>query len=117
MDKEKLRKELVELSEMEDNWDSYGAEALKKETIDKLNEIIDCLDDKYPDPCIVPSSIGIQLEWDRAEYDALEISVEGVEVWVLQIVGERMKDWIDREISDISEINELLEEYCGEKNE
>lgn len=117
MNKEKLKKELAELSELEDNWDSYGAPPFTKETIDKVDSIIDHLDDRYEDPDIVPNPTGIQLEWNRALYDALEISVEGIEVWVLQIVGERMKDWIDREISDLSEINEFLEDLYGEENE
>ncbi len=113
MNKEKLREEVVEISEMEDGWDSYGAESFTKETIDKVNEIIDCLDDKYPDPCIVPSPMGIQFEWDRSKYNYLEISVDDInsEISYLQGFGEGVEDYVDKKISNPSEINELLEEF------
>jgi len=114
VNKQKLRNDLVEISEFERNWDSYGAPAFTKTLIDKVNIVIDHLDDQFPDPCIVPSSMGIQFEWDIAKYDALEISVDGVygeEISYLRIIGEDMEDWVDKKISDISEINELLKEF------
>jgi len=118
MDKQKLKKEVVEISEFEHNWDGYGAEVFTKEIINKANIVIDCFDDNLPDPCVVPSCVGIQFEWDIAKYDALEISVDGVygeEISYLRIIGEDMKDWVDKKISDLSEINELLEKFYGEE--
>lgn len=116
MNKEKLKKELVKISELEDNWDGYGAKAFTKEIIDKVNTVIDCLDDKFPDPYIVPSPIGIQFEWDISvsKFNTLEISIDGVsgdEISSFQVIGKDMENWIDKKISDLSEINELLEEF------
>lgn len=117
MNKEKLKKELVEISELEDNWDGYGAEAFTKEIIDKVNEIIDCLDGRYPNPCIVPSPIGIQFEWDLGgDKNALEISVEDQGISSLQIIGNDIDDWIDKDIYGYCEIDELLEWLYGDGN-
>lgn len=110
MNKEKLKKEVIEIYELEDNWDGYGAEPFAQKTIDKVNEVIDCLDDKYVDPDIVPSCIGIQLEWENGE-NALEIYVgekADDDLSYLKVVGKDIDDWIDEDISDMGEINELL---------
>jgi len=126
VNKEKLKKELVEISEMEDNWDGYEAPSFTKEIIDKIDIIIDCLDDKYPTPDLVPSPIGIQLEWDRSkkkgELNYLEISVDDDKILYIQGFGMGiqgfgmgMHDFDDKNISDLSEINELLESFYGEE--
>jgi hypothetical protein len=111
MNKEKLITEVKEISEFEYNWDSYGAEPFSDKTIEKVKVVINCLDDKFPDPDVVPSQVGICLDWEHGE-NALEIYIgEGGEerVSYLKVVGDDMKDWIETDISDLSEVNELLE--------
>jgi len=107
MNKEKLRSDVIEISKFKHNWDSYGAESFTKEIINEVNVVIDCLDDKFPESCIVPSCVGIQLEWDNGE-KALEISVEDDDVLYLKVIGEDVENWIEGQISDYDEINEML---------
>ena len=113
MNKEKLKEEVIEISKFEENWDGYGAEPIKKEIIDKTNEIIDFFDDSYKDPCVVPSAYGVQFEWDNGK-KSLEICVEGDGLSYLKVVGRNMTDWKETAIADIGEINELLEWLFGE---
>ncbi len=111
MNKDKLKEELTEISTYEENWDSYGASPFTKEIIDKAKEVIDYLDNEYKDPDIVPSVCGIQLEWENGE-NALEVYVEGntdSSISYLKVIGKDMEDWTETYISDISEIDELLE--------
>ena len=113
MNKEKLKEEVLEISEFEENWDGYGAEPFTKKNTDRVNEIIDFLDDKYKDPDIVPSCIGIQLEWENNE-NALEIYVEGEDLSYLKVIGKNMTDWKETSMSDIGEVNEWLSWLYGE---
>lgn len=108
MNKEKLKLELKEISELEENWDGYGAEPIKKEIINQTNDIIDFLDESVPDFNIVPNVHGIQLEWEN-DPKALEIYIEDDGLSYLQVVGKEMKDWIETGFSDINKINKLLE--------
>lgn len=117
MNKEKLIAECDEIAEFEYNWDGYGAEPFTDKTMDRTKVVINCLDDKYPEPDVVPSQVGMCLDWEHGE-NALEIYIgEGGEerVSYLKVVGKDMKDWTETVISDLSEINELLE--CLYKNE
>jgi hypothetical protein len=111
MNKEKLIAECDEIAEFGENWDGYGAEVFSDKTIDRTKVVINCLDDKFPEPDVVPSCVGMCLDWEHG-VNALEIYVgEGGEerVSYLKIVGDDMKDWTETDISDLSEINELLE--------
>jgi hypothetical protein len=108
MNKEKLKEEVKELSKFEENWDGYDAEPFTKEIIDKTNEVIDCFNDKYDDPCVVPSNCGIQFEWENGKHYGLEIYVEGDGLSYLKVIGDNMTDWKETNISDINEVNELL---------
>mgnify|MGYP000710395593 CR=1 FL=1 len=128
MDKKKLIAEIDEIAEFEYDWDSYGADPFADKTIDKTKVVINCLDDKYPEPDIIPNCVDMCLEWEHGE-NALEVYVGenlifgGEErrkereerVSYLKVVGKDMNDWTDTEISDLSEINELLEWLYGEK--
>jgi hypothetical protein len=115
MDKEKLKAEVKEISELGENWDGYGAEPITQKTIDRVYEVIECMDDKYSDPDVVPSVYGVQFEWDKGE-DGLEIYIEGECMGYLKVIGKNMTDWRETEIHEISEINELLEWFYGEKH-
>ena len=108
MNKAKLKEEVKEISEFEENWDGYGAGTFAQKTIDKVYEVIDSLDDKYSDPDVVPSVYGVQLEWENKE-NGLEIYVEDAGLSHLKVVGKDMKCWTETKMSDMSEINELLE--------
>lgn len=118
MKKNKLKQEVEKLSKLEKNWDSYGAEPIGKNVINRVNNIIDILDDKYLDPFIVPSSLGIQLEWHNIDKE-LEVYIdeEFKNIQYLKVVGENELDWEEDEFSDIKEINKLLEWLYGERNE
>ena len=110
MNKEKLIAECDEIAEFEYNWDSYGAEPFTDKTMDRTKAVINSLDDKYPEPDVVPSPVGMCLDWEHG-VNALEIYVgEGGEerVSYLKVVGKDMKDWTDTVIYDLSEVNELL---------
>ena len=116
MNKKKLITEVDEIAEYEENWDGYGAGTFSKKTIEKAKVVINYLDDRYPIPYVVPSVYGIQLEWDHGG-NALEVYIgEGGEerVSYLKVVGKDMEDWTETTISDISEVNELLEWLYGE---
>ena len=107
MNKEKLKEEVKEISELEKNWDGYDAEPFTQKIIDKVNEVVDCLDGKYKDPCIVPSNCGIQFEWENGK-NSLEIYVEEEGLSYLKVIGEHMSDWKETKFSDMGEIGELL---------
>lgn len=116
MNKERLIEEVDEIAELKINWDGYGAEPFTKKTINKVLEVIDSLDGKYTNPDIVPSNCGIQFEWEH-KGNALEIYVGEVDedsVAYLKVVGEDDRDWIETEISFLSEINDLLYWLYGE---
>jgi len=107
MNKEKIIEEIDEISAFKYNWDGYGAEPFTFNIIKKAKAIVKCLNDKYPNPDIVPSCCGIQLEWDYME-NALEVYAEEGGVSYLKVVGPDMEDWTETEISDLWEINDLL---------
>jgi hypothetical protein len=116
MNKEKLIVEVDEIADFEENWDGYGAGTFSKKTIDKVKVVIDCLDDKYPDPDVVPNVYGIQLEWDYGK-NALEVDIgesEEDRVSYLKVLGTDMEDWTETTITDLSEINDLLKWLYGD---
>ena len=116
MNKEKLIKEIDEISQLEINWDGYRAEPFTKKTINKVLEVIDSLDGKYAEPDVVPSNCGIQLEWEYKD-NALEIYIgetDGDSITYLKVVGEDDRDWVETEISFLGEINDLLYWLYGE---
>ncbi len=110
MNKEKLKEEIKEISELGENWDGYGAGPIKKEIIDKTNEIIDFLNDSILDPDVVPSCCGIQLEWENGE-KGIEIYIEDDldSLMYLRVYGKSMDDWTEGTINDLNEITYLLD--------
>jgi len=109
MDKQKLKEKLVKISQLKDNWDSYGAKSFAIKTIDKVNEIIDCLNDDIEQPHLIPSCCGIQFEWEN-EDKYLEIIVgEKTPDSILYFKGDKKGDEEDDEEGDILNINQINE--------
>ena len=59
IERKKIKKQVDNFSKLEYNWDSYGAKPFSQKTINKVNEVIDILDNNYPILFIVPGSCGI----------------------------------------------------------
>jgi hypothetical protein len=117
MNKDKIKKEIDELSLFEDNWDSYGALSFTKKLLDKAKNIIDGLDNKYSDPQVIPCcSPSVDFEWSNGENE-LEIAVMDDSIVYLKVVGKDDKDWKEGYLDGCDEINEMLEWLYGEKNE
>jgi len=68
---------ISELGDLEENWDSYGAQPVDPRCAAATAEfVLDFLGGDTPKPAIVPTTRGgIQLEWHRAGAD-LEIEIE-----------------------------------------
>jgi len=114
LNKEKLKREVKELSLLEHNWDGYGAEQFTKEMIDKVNDVINYLDDKVIDPsCIVPCYDGIGLKWKNNK-NSLVIHI-GDNITYSYISYEEEENNSYGKIFDYNEINGLLEEFYGEE--
>jgi hypothetical protein len=69
----KFDNKLKELSELEENWDSYGALPISKDVIQFVGRIMDLLE---AEPFICPlNDGGIQIEWELGDrFIELEIS-------------------------------------------
>ena len=109
MNKEKVKKEIDELSLLEYNWDGYRAEPIKQEIINKVNDVIDYLDDRIIDPHIVPCNDGIGLKWDDNK-ESLVIHI-GDNITYSYISREEEENNSYGVISNYDEINELLKKY------
>lgn len=75
-----MHPKLMELSLLEDNWDSYGGSAITKIALEKANLLLRALQAiQAVEPWIIPcGGGGIQLEWHRNGFDIeIEISPEG----------------------------------------
>ena len=109
MNKEKLKKEVKKLSLLEYNWDGYGAEPIKQEIIDRVNDIINYLDDRIIDPHIIPANDGIGLEWNNNK-ESLIIHI-GNNITYSYISKKEEENNSYGTIFDHNEINELLKKY------
>ena len=115
MNKEKVKKEIDELSLLEYNWDSYGAEQFTKKLLNRAKDISDGLYEKYNDPQVVPCcSPGINFEWNH-NGNSLEVEVCDSYIVYLKVIGDDDRDWKEGEINSCEEINEMLEWLYGEK--
>jgi len=106
MNKKNLRRKLDEIELLEDNWNGYGANSFNDETIKRAHKVIDYLEDRWEDPAIVPSDIGIQFEWDT-KGKSLEIYIdEEIDaIGFLKVVGDSIEDWEEGLFSDYDKIN------------
>lgn len=109
MNKEKMKKEVEEFSKLEKNWDGYGSLPLKEELINKINYVIDHLDDENKDPHITPEPCGVGLEWHSDE-NSLLISIDENSITYSQLDIEDLTDGSYGYIL-ADEINKLLEKF------
>ena len=75
-----MHPKLIELSLLENNWDSYGGKPITQFALAEAQLLLKALSGiQAVDPSVVPcSNGGIQLEWHRNGYDLeIEISPEG----------------------------------------
>ena len=75
-----MHPKLIELSLLENNWDSYGAKSITASALAKADLFLNALQAiQAVEPSIVPTNhSGIALEWHRNGYDIeIEISPEG----------------------------------------
>lgn len=72
-----LLRKISELGDLEEDWDSYGAQPIDPRCAVTAAEIIlNLMDSEMPAPSIVPTTGGgVQLEWHRAGAD-LEIEIQ-----------------------------------------
>ena len=72
-----MRKELENLKDLKDNWDSYGACPISEKAIENAEKILNLL---AHDPIIIPTPSGtVQLEWgDELEMDIGEETISGL---------------------------------------
>jgi len=111
MNKEKLKKEVKELSLLENNWDGYGAEPIRKEIINKVNNVIDYLDDKIIDPHIIPEPCdGVGLLWSSNK-NSLLISIGESSITYSYISREEEENNSYGTVFDYNEIEEVLKKY------
>lgn len=70
-------RELVALSLLEENWDSYGAKPINRSAIvTAIAIVLEHMPDDLPRPSVVPTrDSGIQFEWDIVDA-YLEITVD-----------------------------------------
>ena len=111
MNKEKLKREVDELSQLEHNWDGYGAEPIKQEIINKVNYVIDHLDDTSKDPHVIPEPCdGVGLLW-CGNKNSLLVSIGESSITYSYISREEEENNSYGVISNYDEINELLKKY------
>ena len=120
MNKEFIKKRIQSFTLLEDDWDSYGAEAFSECLIIGILNIIDLLPDdiEIKDPWVVPGPGGVQLEWENGKKE-LEIEMRENLVGCLQVDMSKEKEedqYIETEILISSgvkniqiKIRELLE--------
>ena len=110
MDKKKAKEQIQCLSMLEDNWNTYGAKAFKKDTIRRATMVVNAVDSHFSDPFIAPSDAGVQFEWMN-KGNAIEIYIdEDIDsIGYLKTIGEDIKDWSEGTFQDYNDINEFLE--------
>jgi len=102
MNKESIKKKIQSFALLEDNWDSYGAEAFSKDLIANILNVVDLLPDdiEIKSPWVVPGPGGVQLEWDNGKKE-LEVEIREDLVGCLQVDMSKEKEedrYIETEI-------------------
>ena len=103
-------KKLDVISNLNDNWDGYGAEPLQKKLIALTADLIRKL---YIQPEIFPTADGtIQLEFEKGNGDYLELQFSGKGLCdVFRLRGDNEEYFKSHD--DSSSINHLVEEFYG----
>ncbi len=105
-----IRRNIAELLDLSDNWDSYGAVAIRPEyAASALGLLQSIMDSETIAPSVVPTNLGgIQIEWHAGGID-LEIEVEStsrISVWYED--NRTGVSWEDELSSDLSKLAEAV---------
>lgn len=124
-----LRKKLGELTNLPENWNSYGSRRIQQEAIETTAKLLsDLVKIDMPEPQIFPvSGGGVQLEWENAKCE-LEIEIlpdRSIEYLIVDEQGDMhegklpqynnfvevacLTNWF---MSEKSSINDLLNVYA-----
>lgn len=108
---------LVEILNLAEDWDSYGAHSVELEIVFRAFEVLcSVMSDIVPMPSIVPtSSGGIQLEWHESGTDLeVEITPSGE----LLILSQNDDETLEHELSlDSPEFSRVLSNYLEQMDQ
>lgn len=105
-----VRRNIAELLDLSDNWDSYGAVAIRPEyAASALRLLQSIMDSETAAPSVVPTNLGgIQIEWHASGID-LEIEVESTSRISVWYEDNRIGvSWEDELSSDLSKLAEAI---------
>jgi len=97
------------ISQLEPNWNGYGAEPIPSSAIDSMRDILGAL--TYQPEIFPTASPGIQFEYDNKNGDYLEFELfDGIIECYL-----KKKDGNEKEfcVSTVDEINKVVNEFYG----
>jgi len=98
-------------SQLNDNWDSYGASYIDEDLIEQASEFLfsSNLDNNVPKPFVVPRKDGgINFEWDLGEkFLSLEIRKDGMEYFFFNRKDEKS---IEKEYKE-QNLDSLIKEF------
>jgi len=105
-----VRRNIAELLDLSDNWDSYGAAAIRPEyAASAIRLLQSIMDSETLAPSVVPTNLGgIQIEWHASGID-LEIEVESTSRIGVWYEDNRIGvSWEDELSSDLSKLAEAI---------
>jgi hypothetical protein len=105
-----IRQNVANLLDLSENWDSFGASAIKLEYAESaLSLLQSIMDSETLTPSIVPTSVGgLQMEWHAKGID-LEVEVESISrVNVFYEDSHRGVSWEDELSTDLSKLTEAV---------
>jgi len=100
---------ILGLSNLEENWDSYGGKPTDQIIINKTVELIQSLSfpyDEMPLPAVIPTSEGgLQLEWSEGGKELeIEIRSSGDIEWFMCQNGEPIEEGFVKEIAQLNSL-------------
>ena len=102
---------LEQIRKLKNGWNGNGAPAFSGELINRIKMLIETLEIQ---PEVFPTALGsIQLEYDNARHDHLEIDIgdnDRAEIFMVKNSGEEVMDIID---ATSQTINEKVREFYG----
>jgi len=103
---------LIELLDLPENWDSYGARPISEETAFFALQLLDeTMRADTPAPVVVPTNCGgVQLEWHTHGID-LEIEIQSPGRIYVSYEDQRLgKEWEAELTSDLTRLSDALSE-------
>ena len=103
---------LIELLDLPENWDSYGARSINREiALSALQLLSETMPDDTPTPAVVPTNRGgVQLEWHTRGID-LEIEIQSIGRIYVSYEDHRSGDEWEAELtSDLTRLSDALSE-------